>query len=144
MIYSVSVYKDKKGSLLFIPYAYDENGIGRNVNKPQTITGPKGYDQIPQKIKDCLEVSKSGSYSSSDLMVKVHEVVTGIKSYKQFSKERDSVTVDFDPKEGYTFTPNFREKDGSYGFKEETLKLGLYPDDEELVLTLMKAYEFCN
>lgn len=54
------------------------------------------------------------------------------------------MTVDFNPEEGYTFIPNFREKDGSYGFKEVTLKLGLNPSDEDIILTLMKAFELCN
>jgi hypothetical protein len=39
-----------------------------------------------------LDVSRSGPYLSSEMAVKVHEEVTGIKSYKKFSKDRDSVS----------------------------------------------------
>ncbi|MDR7313786.1 hypothetical protein [Brevibacillus nitrificans] len=144
MLFTVSVFRDKKGVLLMIPFAHDEDGIRRNVNKPIVIEPPYQNGDIAQKLKECFEICKKGPYPRAEMSVMVYKEVTGISSYPKFSKERANVNAQFDSTKGYLFRPSKREKDGSYTHKEEAIETGMNPTGIELEEALMRAYEQCE
>src|SRR4051812_34232969 len=117
MIYTVSIYKDKNESLLLIPTAKTEAGFPVEINKP--ISMEKPYDNliVGENVKKCLEISQKEPIQPIHHIkdsVKVFEIVTGIKSYSKFSKDRLSIVVFMDTEKGITLLSLVRYSDGSY------------------------------
>ena len=115
MNYGISIFKDKKENLLIIPQAFDENGIRRDTNKFVIIEKPYTNAIIGEKVFGCFEVIIKEPLQLAKSAIKAHEVATGIKSYKAFSKDRIMVAGSFNQETGYSFIPWNRYPDGSYG-----------------------------
>lgn len=115
----ISIYKDKKETLLVIPFASDENGIGRDTEKYILIQKPYDNMVVGEKVINCFLDILKNPYQDSKLSVKAHELATGIKSYKAFSKDRLMISGGYDEKRGYTFTPWKRYDDGTYGLDKD-------------------------
>ena len=114
MIYHISIYEDKKGSLLLIPNVKTDSGFSIEINKPIILDVHYDNFAIGEKVKECIEISRKEPIHSFKDRVNVFEIVTGLKSYSKFSKDRFTVTVFMDTEKGFTVLPLERYSDGSY------------------------------
>lgn len=147
MIYHVTVHKDKKDCLLLIPNAKTDAGFSVGINKPTIMEYPYDNVSIGQKVKESLEIcTKEPIYSSKDF-VKVYEVVTGIKSFSKFSKDRLALEVFMDTEKGFTVLPLVRHSDGSYRPNKETypeIMFELSTTNEELGNAIVDRFNLLN
>ena len=144
MIYHISIYKDKKDVILLIPNAKTEGGFSVEINKPVIIEVPYNDVTIGEKVMECLEVCKNEPIHSSKDNIKVFEIVTGIKSYSKFSKDRLTVTFFVDTEKGFTVLPLVRFSDGSYRPNKERyqeIKLELNATNEQIGVAIINRLE---
>ncbi len=144
MIYGVTLYKDSLGQLLILPNAKDEAGVSVQLNKPVILNQPYGALETGQKIKECFEVCASEPFQSSKDFVKVYEIVTGIKSFPRFSKNRLSVMIFLDTEKGYTIMPLQRYPDGSYrpnSQKYPQVSLEIHAGSLQIGEAMLNAFE---
>ncbi|NBD24195.1 hypothetical protein [Paenibacillus glycinis] len=146
MEYSIGAYKHKDGTILLIPFAFDQDGVRRNLNIPRIYKLPYDLGGIGHGINECLEFSKM-RYSLEDLMQQVFKIVTGEGSYSKFSKNRLRADVILKEKIGYSFEPMKRCNDGSYeGMEKEEKKIekNLQTSNIDLGESLLKVFELCR
>jgi hypothetical protein len=141
MIYTVGVYRDKKDDILIIPTSRDEYGIGINLNNPIVINPSHDPSNLGKMLNEGFEYCKKTPFLHSKDAVDVHEIVTGIKSYAKFSKDRLYLNVALDLKRGYFFYPGKRVKGGGYTFGKIVIEEPLKATDQQLGETLLKAFE---
>ncbi len=147
MIYAISIYKDKKDVLLLLPTAKTEAGFSIEINKPIIIEKPYTNIAVGEKVKECLDISRKEPVQPIhhiNEVVKVFEIVTGIKSYSKFSKERLSMEVFMDTEKGYTIMPLVRHSDGSYRPSKERypeIKMDLSATSEQIGKAITDTFQ---
>lgn len=114
MNYRVSVYQDSQGQVLIIPNAKDEHGISVEINRPLILDRPYQASEIGECIRAGLQICTSEPFQHSKDFVKVHEIITGSKSYRKFSKKRSALLIIMNTENEYTLLPLQRYPDGSY------------------------------
>lgn len=143
--YGISVYRDKKGIILLIPHAFDENGVRRGTPRFTPIESPYDKFTIGRKIIESFRVTINNPYQKAVDAVRTHEIATGIKSYKAFSKNRIMIAASFEKENGYTFTPWKRFHDGSYGLDKDDPKIefkaGIDASEEEIGDLVLRAFD---
>jgi len=145
MVYSVGIYKDKKGGLLFIPDGFDKNGIGRALNCFKKLEQPYAGNVIGKMVKECLNISKeTPTIEDVKALGNVFKMATGMKGWSKFSKEHLHVVSSLDPEKGYRFAPLKRVRGGGYlGEKgDPVIEIGLDSSDEEIGEAVIKAFAF--
>lgn len=143
MIFSISIYKDKKENLLIIPQSFDENGIRRNMNKFEKLEGPYTNSQIGDKVLVSFDTCKNEPVIDSKSAINVYELAVRIKSFSKFSKDRLLVRGLLDLNNGYTFSQWKRYSDGSYGLdkgEEIEFKASVGATSEEIGRLVMEAF----
>ena len=147
MIYTVSIYKDKKDGLLLIPTAKTEAGFSVEINKPIIMEKPFGIESIGEKVNQCFKICEKEPVQPIHHIkevVKVFEIVTGIKSYSKFSKDRLLVNVFMDTEKGFTIMPTVRHSDGSYRPSKERypeIMLDLSATSEQIGNVIMDVFQ---
>lgn len=146
MIYDMSIYMDKKDSLLLLPTAKTEVGFSSEINKPISIVKPYDDLAIGEKVKECLEICKNEPIlpiHHTNQSKKAYEIITGIKSYSKFSKDRLSISVFLDTEIGYTIMPLVRHSDGSYrpSNRYPEIKLDLTASCNQIGKTVSDAFQ---
>jgi len=141
-VYSVSIFKSKQDEeLIMIPFAKDESGIRRNVNKQFKLTQPYSLEIVGQELLKAFAACYEKKYSNEELSVNVYELITGIKSFPTFSKNRDMVSARMYPNVSYKFIQCKREKNGAYKPLDCDFELSLNASLVEIGETLLKAFE---
>lgn len=137
---------DKDGVVLLIPYARDEEGIGRNINRPIVLGDYSDLSVLGKNILECFAVSRERRYRREELSEKVYTLVTGIQSFSKFSKDRKCVFVLLNPSKGYTYKPMRRGSDGSYLSldNEKYIEIGVDASEEAIGKALIDAFEKCE
>ena len=144
MIFSVSIYKDKKENLLIVPQSFDEYGIRRNMAKFEKLEKPYTELEVGEKVAICFNSCIKEPVIDSKQAVNVYELAVGIKSFSRFSKDRLLVRGLFDASNGYTFSPWKRCADGSYGLdKGEEIEFKAKADANSEIIgeLVMQAFE---
>lgn len=143
----VSIYKDKKGTIIIVPVPQHINGYGWEIDRPVIINKPYDFSLIGRKAKECFEVAAKETPYYGDKGFDF-EKATGIKNYAKFTRERKSVFGMFFIEKGYyIFRPSKRERGGGYTpinkAKEEVYTISIDTTDEEIGRMIMKAFEDC-
>jgi hypothetical protein len=144
MIYQVTVYKDKKDCLLLIPNARTDAGFSVGINKPTIMEYPYDNVSIGEKVRESLKICTKEPIYSSKNFIKVYEVVTGIKSFSKFSKDRLALEVFMDMEKGFIVLPLVRHSDGSYRPSNERypdVKLDLNATNEQIGEAIQGGFE---
>ena len=142
--YSISIYRDKKNTILIIPDSFDENGVRRELNKPKIIEMPYDLESIGSNVKDCFYICVNNSFQSQKSAVKVYEIATGVKSWSKFFKDRISVWGELDLKKGYNFAPFKKSQNSSYApFSNDiSFKVNLDADYKTIGEAVLKAFDY--
>lgn len=144
MIYRVSIYKDKAECLIIVPYSKDEKKNAIEINKPIILEPPYDALVFGEKINGCFKICIEEPFKHSKDFEKVYEIITGAKSYSNFSKDRLSTIIFMDTEKGFTILPLKRFSDGSYRpikVQYPPILLNLDATDEEIGESAMKAFE---
>lgn len=146
-IHSISIYKDKKDTLIIVPIPQHIRGYGWQIDRPVIIEKPYDFSLIGGKAKECFEISaKETPYNGEKGFD--YEKATGIKNYAKFTRERRRVFGGMYVEKGYyQFMPSKRERGGGYTpinyDKEEVYTISIDTTDEEIGRMIMKAFEDC-
>lgn len=147
MNYCVSLYRDNLGQVLIIPNAKDENGVSVQINKPIILDKPYRALEIGEKVKECFKICEKEPLQHSKDFVKVYEILTGIKSYPKFSKDRLALVILMNIENGFTVLPLQRFADGSYRPNTEKypeVKMDLSATNEQIGETIIDRFEALN
>ncbi|MFC5704109.1 hypothetical protein ACFPVX_22710 [Cohnella faecalis] len=137
-LYTIYVYKDKKDTLLVIPYAKNDQGVRTNVNKPQIIEPPLIMEQLGLKTREAFEVAIQETYLKRD-HVYVIAHLTGIKSWKKLHKEYLFVRAILTPDSQYIFYPGIGVT--SDWDEEKGISLPTNATNEEMGTAVMNTFE---
>ncbi len=143
MIYSVTLYKNKKNKIIILPNAQDETGLGRSVNQAIVVDVPYNMALLGQKTKEAFDISVmntpySGPYE--DVLGRV----SGMTNWSRFVKEWLSVWASMnDETKTYRFLPGKRERGGYSTVKgnEELYLLPIMASNEEIGALILNAFE---
>jgi hypothetical protein len=135
--YLVSVYKNNKGTIMFIPNK-TKIGISFHVNKVYTVSPPYDASKVGEVLKECFAFCGKLTVDYPEINYK--EVVKGYKSFRQFSKEWVLANALMFPNKEYMFKSNKRDKEGGHSFNgEEPIILPISSDSEALGQALLEA-----
>ncbi|MDU4961615.1 MAG: hypothetical protein E6X17_13265 [Sporomusaceae bacterium] len=144
MVYSIGVYRDRKGALLFVPDGFDKNGIGRSLDWFEKIELPYSHKSIGKAVKETLNISRNAPVIEDvKALGNVFERATGIKGWAKFSKEHLCVSAALSD-QGYRFAPLKRVRGGGYlgEVGDPVIEIGLDSSEEEIGETVVRAFSF--
>ncbi len=145
MNYSIGIYKDKKGTILVIPYAHDENGIGRSFDKYGMIERPYETSDIGRIARNCFKECIKEPFLHSQNAVKVHTLATGIDNWAEFSRGKIYVSGSMCSETGFSFSQWKRYRGGAFGgekgLKQFYFKAGFDATDTILGELILKAFD---
>lgn len=136
----VACYLDNQGEFLFVPFALDENGPWRAINRTQLYHSPVGDDLLGAAIRRALQYT---DFSLFDPKIIPHLAATGCKSWPQFAKTRRLVRVEF--ADSITLVPCERDRRGAFHWMSDSgLRLPLNVSNEELGAAIRQAFSLCR
>ncbi|SET36699.1 hypothetical protein [[Clostridium] polysaccharolyticum] len=111
-----SIYFDKKGNVIIVPYWRAEDGISRQSMKFAKLNFGYSETELGKEILDVLETSRINEYE--DKKQNPWKEASNLKTWKAFWKKYESVIVDIDEK-GIWYIDKYRKlKDGSFGLEK--------------------------
>ena len=115
--YTANIYLDDRKNILIIPYAKNEHGIRMSVNHPQKLVWQNdNFSELGEKTLEVLNVSTTHPPIKKAEAVRVYAEATGIKSWVQFAKKHQLVSIARDEDiKIYEFEFRQRQKDNSFG-----------------------------
>lgn len=104
-----------------IAYAKDKYGIGRALENPQCLNAPYSPEKLGETIRSSMALYKKGlPCNSGELMKKLD-----FKDWKDFSKNRRSISIYYKQGVGIVFNTTTRTSDGAYRFNMNTYDITL-------------------
>lgn len=145
MKYSIGIFKDKKGTILVIPHAHDENGIGRDFCKYVMLEKPYETSDIGRIVRECFKECIMEPFLHSKNAVKVFELATGIDNWATFSRGKLYVLGIMCSEDGFSFTQWKRYHGGAFGgekgLKQFYYKAGFDASDGIVGELILKAFD---
>jgi hypothetical protein len=144
MVYSIGIYMDRKGALLFIPDGFDKNQIRRALNCFNKLEQPYEQKAIGEVIKETFLISQNTPMIEDiKTLENVFERATGTKGWSKFSKEHLHVSVVLSD-QGYRFAPLKRVRGGGYlgEVGDPVIEIGLDSSDQEIGEAVIRAFSF--
>lgn len=121
---SISVFFDNSNNVTVIAYAKDKYGVGRAVENPQYLKAPYTTEKLGEIIRRSMALCKNGvTCNSSEIMEKLD-----YKDWKDFSKNRRSISIYYKRGVGVVFNTTTRRSDGAYRFNMNTYDMALAED----------------
>lgn len=139
---NVSVFFDNSNNVTVIAYAKDKYGVGRAVEAPQCLNAPYSPEKLGEIIRKSMSLCKNGlPCTSSELMKKLD-----FRDWKEFSKNRRSISVYYRQETGIVINTTTRRSDGAYQFNVKPYDVALKDDvsNVELGNMVMKLLLRCR
>lgn len=139
---NVSVFFDRVQNVVIIPYAKDKYGVGRALKSLEIInapyTAPRLGNALRTAMNSCISAPKC---DNSELMR-----ILGSTGWKEFSKDKRSISVNLKENIGIVFNTTTRMPDGAYAFNNSGNELVKEPSasDRELGETLLSLLQKCR
>jgi hypothetical protein len=139
---SVSIFFDKYGNAVIIPYVADLFGEGKATANVTTISQPYRPDRLGAAIRDSLASCRNGKPAGP---AKLMEILQS-QNWKVFTEGRSNLSVYYRKGSGIVFNTTVRTLEGAYIFNTRGIehRLPADADDEEIGSTSLELLKKCR
>lgn len=139
---SISVFFDRAGNAVFIPYVKDKFGSGRATADVLFITKPYGSEKLGAAVRAAMAGCRDASPCSNRELLEKLEA----RDWAEFSADKRNISIYYKESYGIIFNATRRKADGAYEFICGGAEQSLPPDigDEELGGTVLQLLQNCR
>ncbi len=139
---NISIFFDRAGNAVIIPYVKDKFGSGRATADVLFITKPYGSEKLGAAVRTAMAGCRGASpCSNRELLDKL-----GARDWDEFSADKRNISIYYKESYGIIFNATRRKADGVYEFIRSGAEQSLPPDigDETLGSTVLLLLQNCR
>lgn len=139
---NISVFFDRAGNAILIPYVKDKYGSGRATSRVATVKTPYPPEKLGYAVKTSLNGCKNGAPCTNRQLLDILEA----DDWMQFSEGKRNISVYFREGYGLVFNTTVRKPDGAYQFNVNGIEKAAPADvaDEALGNLLLQLLVKCR